>query len=194
MLDKNAQIIKFIVERLSGKLGRVHLLKLIYLVDYYSRRLFGSPVSTFHYVWWEKGPFDKRFYDHLKDLSPKYIQEEEIYFPSCRGYLYHDVPTRIQFDFTERERYILLYAINTFGEARLGELLEGVVYETEPMVELIKKKAFGGKLNMDQVNNLDRNLYRGINPEDIIEGKKAVAEGKVRSLEEVFSDLHSKSC
>ncbi|HHT9120189.1 MAG TPA: Panacea domain-containing protein [Candidatus Hypogeohydataceae bacterium YC41] len=195
-MNKNVQIIKFIVERLPGRLGRVHLIKLIYLADYYSRRLYGKPVSTFDYIWWNHGPFDKKFYEDVENLKPDYIWEEEICFLSDRGcisYRYHDGPARIKYSFTDSERYTLEYVIRTFGKADLGALLEEVVYKTEPMDQLLRKgkKAFGSKLNMKIIDNVDRALYGGLNPEDIIEGEKALQEGKVRSLEEMFSALQS---
>lgn len=193
MLDRNAQIIKFIVERLPGRLGRVHLIKLIYLADYHSRRLFGKPISTFDYIWWNHGPFDKRFYDCVESLSPDYIKEERVYFQFCEGYVYHNGPARIKYTLTEPQCYILEHVIRTFGKANLDMLLEEVVYKTEPMEALVKKgkKAFGGKLNMKIIDNVDKALYGGLNPEDIIEGEKALQEGKARPLEEVFRALQS---
>lgn len=193
MFDKNKQIIKFIVERLSGKLGRTQLMKLIYLADYHSHRLFGRPVSTFKYALWEYGPFDKRLYDYLQELSPNYIKEKKVYFPTYEGYLYHDGPARARYSLTEPEIYMLEYVISTYSQCDLHTLLEEVVYKTEPVVELIKKKTLGKRLNMKIVDNVDRALYEGLNPEDIIKGEKAVQEGKVVSLEEAFRALQSRN-
>lgn len=196
MLDKNAQIIKFIVERLPGKLGRVHLMKLIYLADYHSRRLYGRPISSLKYIWWNHGPFDKKFYGYIGALKPNYIMEEETSFlpdKGCISYKYHNGPAGVKYTFTEPELYILEYVIRTFGKADIDELLEGVVYMTEPMQKLVKKgkKAFGSKLDMKIIDNVDRALYGGLDPEDIIEGEKALQEGKVRPLEEVLGALQS---
>ncbi|ODS32022.1 MAG: hypothetical protein SCARUB_02842 [Candidatus Scalindua rubra] len=190
--SKNAQIIKFIVERLSGKLGRTHLFKLIYLADYHSHRLFGESISTFNYRWYQNGPFNSTFYDYVKDLEGKYIKEEVIDFPSCRGYVYHNMPKRMRYsDISEREFYILVYVINTYGKVKLQTLLDEIVYKTEPMEKLIKKKAYGKSLKMKIVDNLDKELYEGLNPEDIIAGEKALQQGKVRPLAEVFGALQS---
>lgn len=187
MLDKNTQIIKFIVERLSRKVGRVHFLKLVYLGDYFSHRLLGKPISNFHYIWYEHGPFDKKFYDCLSKLKDAdLIHEEQVCFPAYQGYYYHDIPKAMKFDLSSTERYILEFVIRTFDKVSLNDLLEEIVYKTEPMVKAIESKAYGSELDLDQVNNLDKGLYQGLNPEDIIEGEKAVVEGRTRSIDEFF--------
>ncbi len=189
---KNAQIIKFIVERLSGKLGRTHLFKLIYLADYHSHRLFGKSISTFNYRWYQNGPFNSTFYDYVKYLKGKYIKEESVDFPSYRGYVYHNMPKQMRYsNISEREFYLLEYVINTYGKVRLQTLLDEIVYKTEPMEKLMKKKAYGKSLKMKIVDNLDKETYEGLNPEDIIAGEKALQQGKVRPLEEVFNALQS---
>lgn len=192
--SKNAQIIKFIIERLSGELGRTHLLKLVYLSDYHFHKLFGKPISTFKYVWHKKGPFDSTFYDHIKSLKEEgCIKEVAVEFPSCSGYIFHDLPNQIEYDdLSVQDLYILEYVIRTYGKANLTTLLEDVVYKTEPMEELTTKDAYGERLPMEKVDNKDKEaLYEGLAPEDIIEGEKAIKEGKVRTLEEVFSALQS---
>lgn len=192
MNTKNAQIIKFIVERLSGKLGRIHLMKLIYLADYHSRRLFGRPVSTFNYQWWQYGPFDKEFYTCIENLGNTYIREEAVSFPSCKGYVFHDTQMRMKYNnLSEQEFYILEYVIRNYGKASLQTLLEEVVYKTEPMEELTKKKAYGEVLPMGMIDNVDKTLYEGLDPKEIINGEKAVQEGRTLSLEEAFNALQS---
>ncbi|HHT9104582.1 MAG TPA: Panacea domain-containing protein [Candidatus Wujingus californicus] len=187
---KNDQIIKYIVERLSGKLGRIHLMKLIYLADYHARRLFGEPISMFKYHWWQFGPFDKEFYDCVKRLCNTYIREEEVCFPSCKGYVFHDTPNRMEYkSLAEHEIYMLEFVIRTYGKVNLQILLEEVVYKTETMEELIKKDAYGDNLPMEMVDNLDKSLYDGLDPKDIIKGEKAIQLGKVRSLEEALHAL-----
>lgn len=191
---KNAQIIKFIIERLSGRLGRTHLLKLVYLSDYHFHKLFGMPISSFEYTWWKNGPFDSSFYDYINSLKAEdCIKEEEVYFPSCNGYVFHDLPNQIEYDdLSVQDLYILEYVIKIYGKADLQTLLDDVVYKTEPMEELTTRKAYGEKLPMEIVDNKDKEaLYGGLAPEDIIEGEKAIKEGKVCTLEEVFSALQS---
>ncbi len=187
---KNAQIFKFIVERLSGKLGRTNLLKMVYLADYHSHRLFGKSISTFKYIWWKNGPFDNKFYGIVSSLKGDYIEEESVHYPSgCHGYIYRNIPKKMKQDgISETESYILEYVIKNYSKVDLQTLLDDVVYETEPM-KAMKKKDYGKKLSMDIVDNIDKDLYEGLNPEDIITGEKAVQEGKVRPLEEVFSAL-----
>lgn len=191
--SKNAQVIKFIIERLSGKLGRTHLLKMVYLADYHSHRLFGKSISTFKYIWWKEGPFDRTFYDCISSIKGSYIEEESIHYPSGNHvYMYRNIPTSMKYDdISEPEFYVLQYIIESYGKVDLQTLLDEVVYETEPMKELIKKRAYGKKIPMEIVDNVDKKLYEGLNPEDIIAGKKAVQEGRVRPLEEVFSALQS---
>ncbi len=189
-ITKNEQIIKFIIERLSGELGRTHLLKLIYLADYHSRRLFGKPISTFDYSWYQHGPFDKEFYRNIKDLDTTYIREYVVDFPSYRGYVFHDVPVQVKYkDLSVQEIYVLEYIVRTYGKVSLQTLLDEVVYKTEPMEELVDKEAYGDRLPMEIVNDIDKKLYGGLDPANIIEGEKAAQEGRVRSLEEVFSAL-----
>ncbi|MBI5307409.1 MAG: DUF4065 domain-containing protein [Planctomycetes bacterium] len=193
MNTKNEQIIKFVVERLSGKLGRTHLIKLIYLTDYHSRRLFGQPVSTLNYYWDDHGPFDKEYYACIRKLDKSYISEETVYFPSHKkGYVFHDMLKRMKYDnLCEQEFYILEYVIRNYSQVRLQILLEDVVYKTEPMEALTKKKAFGETLPMGMIDNIDKILYEGLDPKEIINGEKAVQEGRTRSLEEAFNALQS---
>ncbi len=44
---------------------------------------------------------------------------------------------------------------------------------------------------MEIIDNKDKTLYEGVDPIDIIAGEKAVQEGNVISLEEVFCALQS---
>lgn len=191
---KNQQIFKFIIERLSGKLGRTHLLKLVYLADYHFHKLTGKSISTFKYMWHNNGPFDSSFYDDIKNLKENtYIEEEEVHFPNCCGYVFHDTSHHMTYDeLSMQDFYMLEYVIKTYGKINLQTLLEDVVYKTEPMMELTSKKAFGEYLSMEIVDNKDKEeLYEGLDPEDIIEGAEAIKEGKARTLEEVFSALQS---
>ena len=191
---KNQQIFKFIIERLSGKLGHTHLLKLVYLADYHFHKLTGKSISTFKYTWHQNGPFDSSLYDDINSLKKgKYIEEQAVYFPTCHGYVYHDVPHHMAYDkLSTQDLYMLEYVIKTYGKVNLQTLLEEVVYKTEPMKELTKRNALGERLPMEIVDNKDKKeLYEGLSPEDIIEGEKAIKEGKARPLEEVFSALQS---
>lgn len=191
MLDKNAQVIKFIIERLPKReIGRTFLLKLVYLGDYYSRRLLERPISTFKYVLYEHGPFDKRFYDCINKLChEKLIHEDSFCSFTGQWFRYHNLSKKMEYSLTLPEQYILEVVIRNFIRLDLKELLEEVVYKTEPMAEAIQKKAFGKALNMNQVNNLDKALYEGLEPEAIIEAEKAIEKGKTRPLDEVFGAL-----
>lgn len=187
--NKNAQILKYIVEHLSARLGRTHLIKLVYLTDYHSRRLFGKPVSTLDYYYDKQGPFDKEFYTCIESLK-EYIREEEINFPFYKGYLFHNTQKKIKYNqLSQYDVYILDYVINTYGKTNLQSLIEDVVYKTEPMLEVVKKRAFRSKLPMRIVDNLDKKSYEGLNPENMIDSEKAIFEGKTQSLEEVLSAL-----
>lgn len=187
--SKNTQLIKFIIERLTGKLGRTHLIKLIYLADYHSRRLFGKPVSTFNYYYDKQGPFNKELYSCIECLK-NYIREDEINFPYYKGYLFQNLPQKMEYaQLTHYDTYILDYVINTYGKTNLQSLLEDVVYKTEPMLKVVKKRAFKSKLPMDIINNLDKKHYEGLSPENMVDSEKAIFEGKTQSLEEVLSAL-----
>lgn len=187
--NKNTQIIKFIIERLTGKLGRTHLIKLIYLADYHSRRLFGKPVSTFNYCYDKQGPFDKELYSCIECLK-NYIREDEINFPYYKGYLFQNLPKKMEYaQLTHYDTFILDYVIHTYGKSNLQSLLEDVVYKTEPMLEVVKKRAFKSKLPMDIIDNLDRKHYDGLSPENMVDSEKAIFEGKTQSLEAVLSAL-----
>lgn len=189
---KNQQIFKFIIERLSGRVGRTHLLKLVYLADYHFHKLTGKSISTLEYRWYQHGPFDSSFYDDINNLKKvTYIEEKEVYFPSCSGYVFHNTQHHMVYDkLSTQDLYMLEYVIKTYGRVDLQALLDEVVYKTEPMKELTKRNAFGEKLPMEIVDNKDKErLYEGLDPEDIIEGEKAIKEGKAHPMEEVFSAL-----
>ena len=90
---------------------------------------------------------------------------------------------------SESEFYLLQYVIENYSKVDLQTLLDEIVYETEPMKKAIENEAYGKELSMKMVDNVDKRLYEGLDPEDIIEGEKAVEKGKVRPLEEVFCIL-----
>ncbi len=88
------------------------------------------------------------------------------------------------------EKYFV-NVIRNYGQVRLQILLEDVVYKTEPMEALTKKKSFGEALPMGMIDNINKILYGGLDPKEIINGEKAVQEGRTRSLEEAFNALQS---
>lgn len=135
------QIIAYIVEKLSGKVTKTQLLKLIYLADFESVKYSGNQLSEIKWFYHHYGPYDKSLDKRLQLLEKeKFIKVEqknkkshpdEIYF------VYQATDKRINNDFSPVQKDILETIINQFGSFTLSSLLD-YVYHTSPMQGAVK--------------------------------------------------------
>lgn len=186
LADKNQEVVKYIVERASGRVGRVRIMKYLYLADLECRRYLGRPISTFRYKLHRYGPFDRTLYDVLDTLrEAQLIAEEQYPWQGTVGYAYHNVSVPVVFSLTRAERHILDFVLQEFEKHDMDRLLEDTVYETPP----VREAAPGSSLNMNMVNDEMRDKLGGIDLERILEAEQLVSEGRYSDLETVLKEL-----
>lgn len=157
--DRNAELIAFFVSHCQGELGRTRLMKLLYLADYESRRFFGKPISQLKYIWHYYGPYDAKVGQVLEALkSADAVLEDQVLYPTGKkGYLYKSGPKPLESTFQPEESAILSYVCNRYSKTDLRELLDDVVYETEPMIAAKKADAREQPLDMSVVDGTRAN-------------------------------------
>lgn len=155
-LSREEQLVAFIVNRCKGRVGRTRLMKLLYLADYESRRYLGRPISEIPYIWYNHGPFDSDIYSWLDRLKSVGIIEEHVVRAKGNktAHVYGATGSSPQLDFLPDEVEILSYVCRQYAEVEFRELLEDIVYDTEPMVKAKAEEARGEILDMTIVNNL----------------------------------------
>lgn len=185
-LSRNAQVLKFLLQQCKGA-GRTRLQKLAYLADLESRKLLGKPVSEFQYIWHDHGPFDSALYDAIQELDEKgYATQSEIDYGD--GYVekrVRDTGKPALLEFSPAQIEILSYIVKRYTKTPLKQLLDDVVYETEPMEKVQRR---GDRLPMDEMNNVDRERL-GFDLEKVIEAEK----GNDRLAKDFFNELRSKA-
>jgi hypothetical protein len=78
----------------------------------------------------------------------------------------------------------LKYITDKFGNPPLRDLLNDVVSQTRPMLDVQKR---GQRLRMDLVNNEER--IPGMELEKVIQGMEQIERGEGRTLGEVMAEL-----
>ncbi len=153
-LSREEELVAFFVGRCDGRLGKTKLMKLIYLADYEARRYLGRPLSNAKYVWYFYGPWDPQLETWIAKLTEaNVIVEEAVVYPTgAKGYLYSRGAVDVPGTFTAAENELLSYVCKRYSERPLRELLDEIVYETEPMREAREAKAKNAPLKMDSVN------------------------------------------
>lgn len=152
-LSREEQLVALFVNACSGAIGRTRLMKLLYMADYEARRFLGRPLSSIPYVWYDHGPFDSELYQWIKRLEDDgLISSETVLYPSGIGYLYSSKGTPPGHDLNPDEVEILAYVCREYSQVALRELLDDIVYQTEPMLAAKAADAKGQPLDMDAVN------------------------------------------
>lgn len=155
-LSREDEIVAFFLNQgTDGLFGRTRLMKLLYLADYEARRFIGRPLSAIKYIWYDYGPYDPQLKERIERLKGiSVLTEEPIQYPNGRlGYVYTRGSLPVSNSFSAPEVEILSYVWQQYSRVDLRELLDEIVYQTEPMLEAKKNEAKGKPLNMDMVNN-----------------------------------------
>ncbi len=156
-LSREEELVAFFVQRCGGdgNLGRTRLMKLLYLADYEARRFLGRPLSGAKYVWHFFGPWDPRLPTWINRLKGAAVLEETpVGYPSGKkGFLYTPGAKQVPQSLTPVDVEILTYVCRQYSRVELVELLDDVVYQTEPMMHAQKKKAKEKPLEMNIVDN-----------------------------------------
>lgn len=154
-LSRNAQVFKFFAQQSPG-IPRKHLAKMAYMADLISRQYLGHPISTFNYILYLYGPYPVETAETVNELV---TQELARSVAERRGTPYDPAPKRLYdagkavvFDFSRGENEILAFVVRSFLKMDTEELVEDVVYETEPFRRVVEQGRLKAPLDMDIVN------------------------------------------
>jgi len=172
-----ADLVGYVINRLSGKIGRTMILKLVYLIDLESRRYVGKPVSCLEYRLWNHGPFDAEIYRAIETLREAGdVAEETIHYPSASGYRYSTTnPARVH-GLTRAEEAIVSYVLCTYASHDLQEVLD-VVYNTKPM-KAVEGSALNSRIPVESVDNEMRMKLGGVDLERALAAEENVQQGR----------------
>jgi len=190
-LSREEELVAFFVHQCGeGDLGRTRLMKLLYLADYEARRYLGRPISKSKYVWHFYGPYDSglaSWVAKLRDTSV--LVEQTVVYPNGkRGFLYTRGPVQPKPTFTPAEMAILAYVCRKYMAVPLRELLDDIVYQTEPMIHAQKTRARGRALQMNRVNKAKAGELT-ISLEQLIERRAQVEAGEILTHAEAMARL-----
>jgi len=194
-LSREEELVAFFVQKCGGdgNLGRTRLMKLVYLADYEARRFLGRPISGAKYVWHFFGPWVSRlptWIHRLKDAAV--LEETAVAYPSGKqGFLYTPGATRAPQSFKPVEVEILSYVCRQYSRVELVELLDDVVYQTEPMVHAQKKKAKEKPLEMNIADNVKAGELT-VSLEELLERRRQIRARECLSHADAMIALEQK--
>lgn len=194
LLSKEDQLIAFFVNQCSGRIGRTQLMKFLYLADYEARRYLGKSLSSIDYVWYHYGPYDRELNARLDRLiASGVVRSETQEFPTGKfGYRYSAGQRDVAYSLHPDEFHILSYICETYSEMSLRDLLDEVVYETEPMKNAQEKNAKNESLNMGLVDNQKR-YELGVPFDELLARSREARLGKKVSWEEMIERINSST-
>lgn len=151
-------------EKGKKNLSKFQLMKLIYMAEVESCRYSGkSFLGDARFIRHENGPISLDIYDSLKKLHPRYIHVEES---QKKDYAYprHGISLkrRVKINLSESEKIFLNSVFESYLNLSQQELKQ-LVYQTEPMREILKEerkqhiKLIGTRINFDLIP-LDRDV------------------------------------
>jgi hypothetical protein len=186
-LSRSAQVLGYFLED-RGTLNHTRLLKLAYLADLSARRLLGRPITAFEYYFHHHGPFDSSLYGALGELKQAGLADERTEYYSDRKY-----EQRVTWTggtrpaaFTAAEREILDYVTRTYAQMPLDQLLNEVVYETQPM----KAARRGSRVPMAEQDNAERNEI-GFDLEEVLAAEREALQGNYMTGQDFFDALRA---
>ena len=193
--SREEELVAFFVKHCGGdgNLGRTRLMKLLYLADYEARRFLGRPISGAKYVWHFFGPYEPRLSTWINRLRDGgLLVEAAVTYPSGKsGFLYTPGPKQALRSFKPVEVEILSYVCRQYSRVELRELLDYVVYQTEPMLRAQKRKAKERPLEMDIVNNTKASKLT-VSLEELLERRRQLRAGERLTHADAMVSLEQK--
>lgn len=187
--SKEARVLKFFAQRLPGSLGVTQLLKLAYLADLHAREYLGRPITGYRYTFYRHGPFDRRLYATVDELSRRrWVRTERqslLGGKSKRAVI--DAGPDEDLGFTPAEARILEFVTRTYGRLALDELLRRV-YDTEPM----KAARKDGPVPMELADHRARSAL-GYDLDDVLREEQEIERGNYVRSGEFFDALRAEA-
>src|SRR5882672_131261 len=161
---KTEDLVSYIVDRLSGRIGRTMVLKLLYLTDLEARRYLGHPITHLEYRLYFYGPFDAEIYRALELLRDSgEIAEELVHYPAASAYRYSTLRPGRTHNLSRTEEALVAHVLNTYAPQTLDDVLD-TVYDTEPM-RRAQEAGLNSRIPMECVDNEMRISLGGIDLE-----------------------------
>jgi len=189
MLSKNAQVVKYFVQRAPTELGVVKLQKLTYLTDLYAREYLGRPITGFEYVYYKHGPFDSALYAAIDELeAADYVETRRHSLLGGRHKrAVLDRRSCGAFGFTRSEAEILDYVATVYENEPLDRLLTEV-YETTPMKIATKHE----RIPMEVVDNRAKRAL-GYDLETVLSEEAEIDRGNYVLASDFFDGLRAET-
>jgi hypothetical protein len=188
-LSRNAQVVKYFVQRAPSELGVVKLQKLAYLADLYAREYLGHPVSGFDYMYYKHGPFDADLYTAIEELErADYVETRRhslLGGRNKRGVVNKGRFTA--FEFTRPEKEILDYVAEVYENEPLERILVEV-YETTPM----KIASRNERIPMEIVDNRAKRAL-GYDLETVLSEEAEIDRGNYVLASDFFDGLRAET-
>jgi len=156
MNEKTRQLILYLI-KYNPRVSLTSIMKLAYLADLISVKKLKNKISNFEYRRHHFGPFDKKIYSYLEDLTEKeLIISETDYGLTDEEFNIFSINPKIDVDMefiqlSEDEKKIideLLNSVRGYG----AKVLTEIAYKTKPMKAL--KATLGGSENLGVRLNL----------------------------------------
>lgn len=185
-LSRNAQVLKYFTQQRQSIPSTI-LLKLAYLADLEARKYFRRPISSFDWQYHTYGPFDKAFYAALDELRrADLIRQTEDRWGNYVAKPVYDCGDSVPFEFTAAETQILDWVVRTYRSSAVGQFLEEIVYETEPM----KQAERGQAVPMELVDGTESERV-SVDFDAVFVAADEATQGSCQPLDEVFDELQA---
>ncbi|MEO7985981.1 MAG: Panacea domain-containing protein [Gemmatimonadales bacterium] len=177
---KEAELLLLLARAYKAATGKgipaKRLVKLLYLIDLIARQYLGRAVSSFRYVWWDYGPYDTAIKAVAKQLVVADVAERTPEWDNdnltVRLIAKRDEPL---FTFAPTEDEIIRYVVQNYLTMGMEELINEVVYLTEPWKTKVGRK--GDLLPMGVVDNAGRDAV-GFDLEEVLRAEKEIEAGR----------------
>ncbi len=155
MNEKTRQLILYLIKN-NPRVSLTSIMKLAYLADLISVKRLKSKISNFEYRRHHFGPFDKKIYSYLEDLSGKELIISETDYGATREEfnVFSINPKNAEMEFkklNDKEKKVideLLNSVRGYG----AKVLTEIAYKTKPMKAL--KATLGGLEHLGERLNL----------------------------------------
>ncbi len=142
MIDKLADAIYYLVDKLGRIDSRTKLVKLLYLADNLAKKRLGNTITGIKYIYHFYGPYCHDIIFKTVEMSSNGEIVEE-YDPFYDKYWYYKGNVNRQIKLSNDEIKILDEIIEKYGKLKLDEILK-IVYSTDEM-----KKAKPGEIVLE---------------------------------------------